>query len=378
MTCRWPAFAFLLVWSFVSPVLAQATAELISKSTVLKYPLTDPYDRKNFYGFNHAPSITTLPDGRLCAAWFSGPFEASVDQVILGSYSSDGGKTWSPEVVLNDEPRKSDFDPAFIRDGKRTHLFYEAGRWNRYPVVGRRTAEEEQVGVKSYRMYMRTSDDSGMTWSAPVQLSEDGEISCRSNGIRLTTGELLFPIQSKGPVRRSGVLKSSDGGKSWKRFGDVGTPEKIGAAEPTIAELSDGRVLMAVRTSDGFLWTAIGTERGEKWGEARKTEIVAAGSSSNLLRLADGRILLTHSASPPPLRSPLTVRVSNDGEAWGPPLKVDEVPAPEEGGAVWGRSVTYPSACQLEDGTVVIVWAKIEAAPDSQWGIIESARLRVP
>jgi hypothetical protein len=359
---------------------AQLSAVLESKATVFKYSRSDPYDRENLYGMNHAPSIIRLPDGKLCAAWFSGPFEASVHQVILGSFSSDGGKTWSEAQVLNDEPRKSDFDPAFISDGKRTWLFFTAGRWDRYPFVGRRAAEQEQVGAKSYWLLTRYSDDSGKTWSRPERVLGETGFTCRSNGIALSSGELLLPVQTTDSPHTSGVIKSTDGGKTWKRFGWVATPEKIGAAEPTIAELPGGRVLMATRSNDGLLWTAIATDRGETWGKPAKTDVVAAGASHNLLRLSDGRIVLTHSESPPPLRSPLTVRISadNDGQKWGPPLLVDEVPRPEEGGTVWSRQVTYPSACQLEDGTVVIVWAKLEASPDSQWGIIESARLRVP
>jgi hypothetical protein len=97
--------------------------KILSRATVFTHPSSDPYARDNYYGFNHAASVTTLSDGRLLSAWFSGPFEASVDQVILGSYSSDGGRTWSAARVLQDFPHVSDFDPAFIADGKRTWFF---------------------------------------------------------------------------------------------------------------------------------------------------------------------------------------------------------------------------------------------------------------
>ena len=76
-----------------APLLITQDITVVSRTTVHEHPHADPYDRANLYGFNHAPSVTTLTDGRLLAAWFSGPFEASVDQVILGAYSSDGGQT---------------------------------------------------------------------------------------------------------------------------------------------------------------------------------------------------------------------------------------------------------------------------------------------
>jgi hypothetical protein len=118
-----------------------AAARLISKSQVFRYPLADPYDLKNLHGFNHAPSIALLPDGRLLTTWFSGPFEASVHQLILSSISADHGVTWSPAEVIQDTPRTSDFDPAHIVDGQRTWFFFTAGRWNRYPSAGPRQKE---------------------------------------------------------------------------------------------------------------------------------------------------------------------------------------------------------------------------------------------
>jgi len=54
---------------FSMPVLTEAPSavplEIESRSVVFNYPQTDPYDRSNLYGFSHAPSVATLPDGRL-------------------------------------------------------------------------------------------------------------------------------------------------------------------------------------------------------------------------------------------------------------------------------------------------------------------------
>src|SRR5438093_5203436 len=123
---------------------------IISCSLIFRHPACDPYDRENRHGFNHAPSVTMLSDGRLLAAWFSAPFEASVQQVILASSSLDGGVSWTPAEVLQDSPRLSDFDPAFIADGRRTWFFFSAGRWIRWPFL---RDEKNQVGVNSYRTY---------------------------------------------------------------------------------------------------------------------------------------------------------------------------------------------------------------------------------
>lgn len=115
---RTSASASLL--AIASLASAQAAPTLLEQSVVFDYGNADPYDRANLCGFNHAPSVTCLSDGRLMAAWFSGPYEGSVHQVILGTTSADGGKTWAKASIVCDVPRKSDFDPAFIADGPRT------------------------------------------------------------------------------------------------------------------------------------------------------------------------------------------------------------------------------------------------------------------
>lgn len=359
-----------------SPV--PAAPKVLARSTVFKYERSDPYDLQNLYGFNHAPSIVRLPDGRLLAAWFSGPFEASVHQVVLSATSADEGKTWSAAAVLQDFPRKSDFDPAFIVDRGRVWLFFSAGRWNRYPFVGSRQREQQEVGLSSFQIWARYSDDSGKIWCEPQTIYDQTGHGCRSNGIRLSSGELVLPVHSFNAPHVAGVLRSVDAGTTWKRCGQIATPERVGAAEPTIVELSHGHVLMALRTTDGSLWLSRSKDRGETWEAPIKTELVAAAASHNLLRLSDGRLVLTHGASAPPLRSKLTVRVSADeGLNWGAPLLLDQIDPPPPDDKVWSRQVTYPSAVELQDGSLAVVWARIELSIDSQTGTIESARIRV-
>ena len=359
----------LLSRSFGSQLRLQSKPVILSISTVYKHPHEDPYDLQNRFGFNHGPSVVLLPDERLLAAWFSGPFEASVHQAILGCYSSDGGQSWGPGEVLNDFPRTSDFDPAFIADGKRTWFFFSAGRWNRYPFA----RGDNAIGAESFKIFHRYTDDSGRSWSESQLAFE--KCGCRSNGIKLSSGELLLPIY--GFVKRSsGVLKSSDAGKTWNRFGDLSTP--AGSVEPTIAELSSGAVVMFLRTGDGLIWRSLSKDKGENWSIAEKTEIVAGQSSHHLLRLRDGRLVLTHNASPPPNRTPLTLRVSvDDGASWGDPLKLAEIAVPGKDEAIWGRQVTYPSVVELADGTLVVVWAELILGNSVQFGDIRSARVRV-
>ncbi len=352
-----------------SPPPSPSGLRVLSRANIFVYPETDPYKLDNLYGFNHAPSVVTLPDGRLMCAWFSGPYEASVHQVILASTSSDQGQTWDRSFVLQDMPRVSDFDPAFIATGTETLFFYTAGRHIRWPFLKH---QDTEVGPASFFVYLRRSSDSGQTWSDSTRIYQGGS---RSNGIRLSSGELLLPVHAldgKGPA---GVLRSTDQGRTWKRFGEVFTPAE--QDEPTIAELADGTILMGLRTGDGFMWSSRSRDQGQTWEKPWKTDIVAARASHNLFRTSDGRVVLTHDAANVRPRTPLTMRITRDGTTWGKPLILAECEVPDESDERWEHQVAYPSVAEIPGRILVVVWTEITIGDGEQTGAIRSARVQL-
>jgi hypothetical protein len=264
--------------------------------------------------------------------------------------------------VIQDFPGKPDFDPAFIAVGARTYLFFSSGY-----------SARTEVGRNSFNVYSRYSDDSSQTWSEPL-LIHKSRYTSRSNGVRLSNGALLLPLSKIGLTGAS-VLKSVDQGRTWRKFADVVTP--LGqAGEPSIVELKSGRLMMIIRTLDGFLWRAFSSDKGETWTEPERTAMVAGNVSQNLFRMRDGRILLTGNAIPPPIRPPLTMRISSDdGTTWSEPLVIAEHTGPTDPG-VLSRQVSYPSVAELHDGTLVVVWHRILLAKSERWGDIECATVR--
>lgn len=345
-------------------------------ATVFAYSRSDPYDRANAHGFNHAPNVAALPDGSLLAAWFSGAHEGDVLQVILGSRSRDGGRTWSEAEVLADTPRCSDYDPAFAVEGASVWLLYAAGRWNRYPFVGERAVERREVGIDSFRLFVRRSDDGGHTWGEPARALDRRGFS-RGNGVVLPDGRILFPVYDDSGEGRwtTSILRSSDRGGSWEWVGRVLAADGKAGGEPALTRLDDGSVLAALRSRDGRVWFARSADAGATWAAAAPSTFDGAASSHALFRTRAGRVFLAFNECRPPRRSPLVLReLDPRAMTWGPPREVAAVPDPA--GDVWSRQVAYPSMAETADGVLVVLWAEVELGRTRQSGVIRAARIR--
>lgn len=323
--------------------------QITDRTVIFKHTSTDPKDPANTSGFNLGPSVAMLPDGRVMAVWFSSPSEGAASQRIVQAFSSDQGRTWGEASVLQDFAGRADFDPVLFVAGSETFLFF--------------SAFTPQIDI-----YFRRSSDSAKTWTEPVKLNQPNHTT-RSNGIRLSSGELLVPLHLRG-TKAGGVLKSSDGGQTWKRSGAVANPEGQGG-EPTIAETKSGAIHMILRTKDGQLWRSISRDKGETWSATEKTGLTATSSASHLLCTRDGTLVLTSNPGPVPHRFPLHLRLSHDeGKTWSEPTLLADRPQ-----KVGGWSICYPALTELPDGTLVAIWAQIKNSTGELYGDIHSARI---
>ena len=211
-----------------SALHAESPITITDRAVIFTHTGTDSEDPSNTSGYNFGPSVAALPDGRVMAAWFSSPSEGAVSQRLVQAFSADGGRTWGEPTILQDFEGAADFDPALFVAGKETFLFFSAI----HPKLD---------------VYFRRSGDSAKTWTEPVKVDQPNHTT-RSNGIQLSTGELLVPLHLRG-TKNGGVLKSRDDGKTWTRFGAVVNPDGQGG-EPTIAETKSGAIHMILRTKD--------------------------------------------------------------------------------------------------------------------------------
>lgn len=311
--------------------------------------------------YNHVSTILEMPDGRLLASWSSGPHEFSTSIVLNGSTSRDSGKTWSTASPLVRMPTKEVIvtSPAFVRKGKRVWLFY--GEY------GGKVHDDSETIWKDFgsleSIWVKHSDDSGETWSEPVHPTED-YAALRSNGIVLSSGEIIMPILHWQPKPEGswddiygGVLRSTDEGVTWKRHGSV-----LGD-EPAVVELQDGSLLMYLRRNDGWIWESRSRDKGVTWSLAARTKIAAPETAHYLYRLKDGRILLAYNDHPTQ-RTALSIRISRDGgKTWGLPTLIDACTLQIEPDIEEYTEVAYPTVTQLSNGNLGMVWSDIRYDP---------------
>ncbi len=178
-------------------------------------------------------------------------------------------------------------------------------------------------------------------------------IASGMNSLQLKDGTILFPTYgSKQPndPDSSQVLRSTDYGETWTLVPVATHPDgKTHLNEPEIVEVKDGKLLMVMRTGVGsdHLWQAMSEDGGATWKDVRDTGV--QGHPPDLLRLQDGRLLLSYGYR----HTPFGVRAAvsaDEGQTWDP----KQIWTLRDDGG--GTDLGYPHSAQLKDGTVVTVY----------------------
>lgn len=193
--------------------------------------------------------------------------------------STDGGFSWGELTVIAEEGDDclSDPLPVQITLGPNTGrilffytLFPEGCHHN--------CVEPGYDGPKNSKNFMLTSDDDGLTWQGPVELTA----TFKTEALRYISGGPGFAIQKRQdphagrivlPFRQSDPMQvlaiySDDGGGTWQR-GEVADDSLIdgNADEVQIAELPDGSLYLNARRQPGnnLRGVARSIDGGETW-----------------------------------------------------------------------------------------------------------------
>ena len=266
-------------------------------------------------------SIVALRDGSLLFAvtQFMGGGSDFSQARIVARRSSDGGRTWKAQRVLQENVGRRNVMSATLR---RLGDHADAPLALFYLVKN---------GYDDLDAYLRVSRDDGQTFSDPVLITDAPGYHVMNNDrvTRLTGGRLLAPVATTADVRKvnhftSYCFLSDDNGATWRKGKGQVDAARRGAMEPEVLELNDGRVLMIVRTQLGHIAASYSDDGGDTWSAPRDWGVKAPEAPATLRRIpSTGDLLLiwnntyTADAGHGGRRTPLTAAVSGDeGRSW--------------------------------------------------------------
>jgi sialidase-1 len=358
---------FAILKIFAAVILIMASSCNRQKETSLNYLFKSGKDGYNTF---RIPAIVTTTKGWILA-FAEGRKKSSSDTGdidLVMKISKDNGKTWSSLKVIWDDGENVCGNPAPVVDSS-TGFIYLLSTWN----LGSDHEADiiRQTSKDTRRVYIMRSEDGGLTWSKPEEITKSVKpdnwtwyATGPVHGIQLDRGNckgrLIIPcdhIESVTNKYYSHIIYSDDHGASWNT-GGITPQDQVN--ECTVAELSDGRLMLNMRNYDRTKKTrkvSLSSDGGLTWGNIYADSVLTEPiCQASLLSITDessaGNVLIFQNPSDTEKREKMTIRLSFDN------------------GATWAVSkVLYPGPSAYSDLTL---------QPDGKIGCLFEAGLSSP
>ena len=335
-----------------------------SASSASAAPLFEQADvfvsgRDGFHAYR-IPAIETAPDGSLLAFaearkyGLGDPGYAKQEIDLVLKRSTDAGRTWSEmKVIEHSGELWSSANPCTIvdRDTKRVWLFYLRGKPGRNTYTAR-------PGTDDVGTFVKTSDDNGVTWSEPIDLTtvarDMADKKWRTSvvgpggGMQSRDGRLAVPAWRFEPWGVFAVV-SEDHGRTWKRGEFV---RGVSGDECQLVELANGDWLFDIRQQrGGNRWHSTSSDGGKTWSQAsageKVTRVACAIERLTLKANGDDRDRILWTGPKGPERSNLVARVSYDEGKTFPRER-----------PIYIGPAAYSDLTILKDKTVGVLWER--------------------
>jgi len=371
---------------FAGLSLAASASAIIPGKALASNPTVEILDKKvispqsNYY--HGWPTMTRTERDELIAVW-SGRREAHVCPfgTVEMMSSRDGGETWTFPRTVHDGPI-DDRDAGVLQTANGTlivttftSLAYlpqiaEGGSKANDPAwkaVHNRIVDEEtregELGTWCFR-----SNDGGLSFSGRI----DTIVNSPHGPCQLADGRLLYLGKELWTdEKRIGASVSSDDGETWEWLSEIPTRDGDKAREYHelhAVQCRSGKIIAQIRnhneTNKGETLQTESNDGGKTWSMPHS--IGVWGLPSHLLRLKDGRLLMTYGHRRKPFGN--QARFSADeGVTWSEPVIVS--------GDGIGGDLGYPSTVEMDDGSFVSLW--YEKLADSPMAQLRQARWKV-
>jgi len=224
---------------------------------------------------NHDPGLAECPNGDLLAIWYSCVQEGGRELGLAASRLRYGRDEWDEPSPFWDAPDRNDHAPALWFDGKSTLFQF----------TSLSTGQSYRANLA---LVMRTSKDSGATWStAKLIASEHEERHMPIQSVFRAKDNSIVLTSDTNPG--STVIVSRDDGATWSDPGG-----KIAGIHAGVVQLKDGRLLALGRGDDvdGWMPKSISKDMGKTWTySASPFQPLRGMQRAVLIRLAEGPLL---------------------------------------------------------------------------------------
>lgn len=328
------------------------------------------------------PALATTPKGTLLCVYDMRRRKRRdlQEHIDIGlSRSTDGGQTWEPVRVIMDMGEYSGLpqeqngcsDPGIVVDQNTGEIFVAAvWMWGK-PGKHQWSEDGSEPGFeigKSAQFLMVRSQDDGLTWSKPENMTRKLKkpewillAPVPQQGITLRDGTLVMLGEGRDEKDRmfSTLIVSHDHGATWT----VGSTAAQGNGECQAVQLDDGSILLNARTARPTKFRSIWLtdDLGKTWRphETHRKALIEPNCNGSLCRFDyadDGQkkhVLLFANPHSQTGRDHHTIQVSFDeGRTWPKKyrLLLDE-----------GRGNGYPSMTPIDNSHVGIVYEGSQA-----------------
>jgi hypothetical protein len=283
------------------------------------------------------PNLTLLRDGSIAAVIHNQPSHARMEGDI-DCWSSQDGAFW--EKRGNPAPN----DPGTIRmnvaagRARNGDLVVICSGWSMEPraIIPPWVSRSSDAG-RSWTVTKQFPDpEPGWTHFVPfgpIVAGDNGKLhaACYARGLKDTSARHVWHFSS------------GDDGRTWKRSSLIGANHN----ETSLLHLGESRWLAAARTNPLFRVELFRSDdNGASWsGGEPATE--TRELNAHLLRLRDGRILLSYGKRLEGQSGALAKFSRDEGRTWSEPIRLMESQSMDCG---------YPSSIQRADGRIVTAY----------------------
>lgn len=241
---------------------------------------------------------------------------------IAVASSYDLGETWAIDSILQEKVAKINISmPNMLDVGNNKRLLVFLAK----------------NSLSNINLYVKASNDGGLTWNPLTHINplNDGyNIINNSRLIQLKSGRLLIPVSFAPEINQYYNFQtmfcyySDDYGLTWQKGRTYSAD--VALMEPSVTELGNGKLLMAIRSKTGSVLFSSSSDGGYTWSDISKSKINTPESPQTIVYSAAYNCLFmvwnnaTYDPAVFDKRNPLTLAVSFDnGRTWDKKIDIE-------------------------------------------------------